>query len=80
MQQNTNGAAGGLISANGRSSAGVWRSIRAMCAAADRTLALWSFRARTRRDLMKLDDRLLRDAGLDPIDARKEANKPFWRP
>lgn len=39
------------------------------------TLALWHFRARSRRELEQLDDRLLRDAGVD----RAEANKPFWR-
>lgn len=38
-------------------------------------LALWHFRARSRREIERLDDRLLRDAGVD----RSEANKPFWR-
>lgn len=39
------------------------------------TLTLWHARAQSRRELEHLDDRLLRDAGLD----RTEANKPFWR-
>lgn len=39
------------------------------------TLALWHFRARTRRELAQLEDRILKDAGID----RSEANKPFWR-
>lgn len=39
------------------------------------TLALWHFRARTRRELAQLEDRILKDAGID----RAEANKPFWR-
>lgn len=39
------------------------------------TLALWHFRARSRRELEQLEDRLLKDAGVD----RSEANKPFWR-
>jgi hypothetical protein len=36
--------------------------------------------AETRRQLERLDDRLLRDAGLDPHLARAEAMKPFWQP
>lgn len=39
------------------------------------TLVLWHFRAKSRREIERLDDRLLRDAGVDP----SEANKPFWR-
>jgi uncharacterized protein YjiS (DUF1127 family) len=27
-----------------------------------------------------LDDHMLRDAGLDPRAARREARRPFWRP
>lgn len=54
---------------------------RALCRARDPlhriadTLALWHFRARTRRELAQLEDRILKDAGID----RSEANKPFWR-
>lgn len=40
---------------------------------------LWLRRARTRRALAELDDRLLRDVGLDPMTAREEARLPFWR-
>lgn len=39
------------------------------------TLALWHFRASSRREIQRLDARLLRDAGVDPA----EAYKPFWR-
>jgi len=39
------------------------------------TLALWHFRARSRRELEQMDERLLRDMGVD----RSEAYKPFWR-
>ena len=42
-------------------------------------LALWTLRARSRRELMRLDDRLLADIGIGHIDARREARKPFWR-
>lgn len=40
---------------------------------------LWLRRARTRRALAELDERLLRDVGLDPMTARAEASLPFWR-
>lgn len=42
-------------------------------------IRLWRQRARTRRALAGLDDRLLRDVGLDSITARREAALPFWR-
>ena len=35
----------------------------------------WHSRARARRDLSRLDDRLLADIGL----SRAELNKPFWQ-
>ncbi|MPZ34956.1 MAG: DUF1127 domain-containing protein [Rhodospirillales bacterium] len=34
--------------------------------------------ARSRRQLAQLDERLLRDIGLDRATARIEANKGFW--
>lgn len=43
------------------------------------TLHLWYQRARQRRQLGLLDDRQLRDIGLDRADARVEAGKPFWQ-
>jgi uncharacterized protein YjiS (DUF1127 family) len=39
----------------------------------------WASRARQRRALSRLDDRLLRDIGVSPYDAADEADKPFWR-
>ena len=43
------------------------------------TLKLWYGRARQRRQLRRLDDRLLRDIGIDRIAARHESEKPFWK-
>ena len=43
-------------------------------------IALWSERATSRAELRKLDERLLRDIGLDPMTAECESNKPFWQP
>lgn len=42
-------------------------------------IAGWSARAQQRRRLAELDDRLLRDIGLDRPAALREAEKPFWR-
>jgi uncharacterized protein YjiS (DUF1127 family) len=43
------------------------------------TLETWSERTRRRRELMRLDDHLLRDIGITRADAIAEASKPFWR-
>ncbi|EPX76190.1 DUF1127 domain-containing protein [Salipiger mucosus] len=42
-------------------------------------LARWSERSRTRRALVKLDDHLLRDVGLERDAALKEARRMFWQ-
>jgi uncharacterized protein YjiS (DUF1127 family) len=41
-------------------------------------LLLWLSRARQRRALAALDDRLLGDVGISRSDAAQEAGKPFW--
>ena len=41
---------------------------------------LWYERGRQRRDLARLDDRLLRDIGIDRATVEQEILKPFWRP
>lgn len=41
---------------------------------------LWTQRRKTRVQLSRLDDQMLRDIGLTPYDAALEARKPFWRP
>lgn len=42
------------------------------------TLLEWQERARQRRQLPQLDDRMLRDIGLSRADVSREAGKPFW--
>ncbi|MES2814354.1 MAG: DUF1127 domain-containing protein, partial [Pseudomonadota bacterium] len=37
-------------------------------------------RRRDRNRLRQLDAHLLRDIGLDPLEARRECAKPFWQP
>ncbi len=44
------------------------------------TLFTWRERARQRRHLASLEDRLLKDMGISRADAGREASKPFWRP
>ena len=43
------------------------------------TVLLWHQRARQRRQLVALEDRLYRDIGVSPLDAYREAQKPFLR-
>jgi uncharacterized protein YjiS (DUF1127 family) len=45
---------------------------------ADR-LIMWHGRARQRRQLRSLSDRMLRDIGLTRGDVMAESSKPFWR-
>jgi uncharacterized protein YjiS (DUF1127 family) len=56
-----------------------WSALHAALAAAVDTIATWRERARMRRHLLLLDDRLLRDIGIDRLLAQSEAEKPFWR-
>jgi uncharacterized protein YjiS (DUF1127 family) len=42
-------------------------------------LAVWHARARQRRQLRQLDDRLLRDIGIDRLAVLRECGKPFWK-
>lgn len=44
-----------------------------------RTLQLWQQRARTRRQLAQLDERLLADAGISASERLEELRRPFWR-
>jgi len=37
-------------------------------------------RHRSRRDLLALDDHMLKDIGISRADAVREGDKPFWRP
>lgn len=38
----------------------------------------WDMKRRTRRQLLKLDDRLLHDVGIERDAAYTEARRPFW--
>ena len=43
------------------------------------TLRIWHWRARTRRQLLTLGDRMLADIGVSRVDASREAAKHFWQ-
>jgi uncharacterized protein YjiS (DUF1127 family) len=49
-----------------------WQTLRLL-------LREWRRRARSRRDIAKLDVRAVRDLGVCPSQMRFEAAKPFWR-
>jgi uncharacterized protein YjiS (DUF1127 family) len=38
----------------------------------------WHERARQRRGLYALDERMLKDIGITSVDVEREAGKPFW--
>jgi uncharacterized protein YjiS (DUF1127 family) len=52
---------------------------RAALTAASDTVYEWRQRARQRRLLAQLNDRLLSDIGLSRSEVEREAAKPFWR-
>ncbi|MFB4391095.1 MULTISPECIES: DUF1127 domain-containing protein [unclassified Pseudomonas] len=43
------------------------------------TLLLWQRRLASRRQLARLDGRLLADAGISEAQRYQELSKPFWR-
>jgi uncharacterized protein YjiS (DUF1127 family) len=52
---------------------------RAHVAAAWRVVLEWHRRARSRAQLRSLSSDLIQDFCLDPMEAEREARKPFWR-
>lgn len=43
------------------------------------SVLLWRERARSRRALLGMDDRMLSDIGIDRATARSEGDRPFWQ-
>jgi uncharacterized protein YjiS (DUF1127 family) len=39
----------------------------------------WRHRARSRRELARLDERMLKDIGVSRVEVEFEVRKPFWR-
>ncbi len=44
-----------------------------------RLVAIWERRARERRALGEMSEHMLKDLGISRVDARREAEKAFWR-
>jgi uncharacterized protein YjiS (DUF1127 family) len=44
------------------------------------SISRWRDRARQRRQLASLDDRMLADLGISRCDVMRECDKPFWAP
>jgi len=64
----------------GQIGAGYFRDLaRAAASRTFGTLLLWQRRANERHALAHLDDRILRDLGLNRAEVAWEARKPFWR-
>jgi uncharacterized protein YjiS (DUF1127 family) len=42
-------------------------------------ILMWRERAKSRRALLGMDDRMLSDVGLDRATARSEGDRPFWQ-
>lgn len=43
------------------------------------TVVEWNKRNQGRKDLARMDARMLRDIGLEPYQVQAEVNKPFWK-
>jgi|EndMetStandDraft_9_1072997.scaffolds.fasta_scaffold287603_1 uncharacterized protein YjiS (DUF1127 family) len=54
-----------------------WRLISGAIVA---SLRAWRRRRVARRELTRLDERILRDIGIDPGTVNYEMQQPFWRP
>lgn len=58
---------------------GPFASVPSWSLIAARTFGNWQQRLRSRRALASLDDRLLKDVGLNRADVWRECSKPFWQ-
>lgn len=57
-----------------------YSAVRDYLVAASVQIRCWYNVYRQRRALLALNDAMLKDIGLNRLDALLEGNKPFWRP
>jgi uncharacterized protein YjiS (DUF1127 family) len=57
----------------------VWQGIHALLVRGMPRLRTWPQRHRTQRDLLSLNDRLLRDIGISRAEAEREASEPLQK-
>ena len=62
-----------------RTAPGISPSLKDRAVSAVTLLMDWHERARQRRALLTLDDRMLKDIGISRAEAEHEACQPFWR-
>jgi uncharacterized protein YjiS (DUF1127 family) len=55
------------------------RAVAELARAGLALVSTWATRTRARRELARLDPRMLRDIAATPSEAARECNKPFWR-
>lgn len=59
---------------------GIARGLRRLTREVTTIVLVWHERARQRRQLQQLSDRMLQDLGLTRADVEHEASKPPWWP
>lgn len=62
-----------------RAAHAAWIVMGAVVVGLPDTLYTWQQRHRMRRELLGLDERLLRDMGISRYDATREGRRPFWQ-
>jgi uncharacterized protein YjiS (DUF1127 family) len=62
-----------------RAAHAAWTVMGAVVVGLPDTLYTWQQRHRMRRELLGLDERLLRDMGISRYDATREGRRPFWQ-
>jgi len=58
---------------------GLVQKIEGAMSSADSLVKRWVKNSTGRKELARLDYRMLRDIGLEPFEVQKEIDKPFWK-
>lgn len=79
MTMSTRHQGSGALAAPGGSSSLLGGAMRRAAIRASDMVLQWMERARQRRMLATLDDRMLDDIGIGHAEVLRESDKPFWR-